>query len=173
MKREIAGYQAACLYALVKPYDWEGAKILEIGTAWGYSAAMMAEAAPLAQIITLNPKSTEATVARSHLYHYPMVTVVEALSWDYLEMSRDQFDVIFVDGDHKNVVYDLPWWERLNPGGLFLFHDYSPDGTYRACPPVYLGVNAWMEETGLPFAVLVQDDGGVGLCGFQKPVLEQ
>ena len=36
-KREIVPYQGAVLYALAKPFDVQGAKALEIGTAFGYS----------------------------------------------------------------------------------------------------------------------------------------
>lgn len=168
-KKEIAEYQAAALYALVKPYNVEGARILEIGTAWGFSAAVMAEAAPNAMIITLNPVEPEAAIARKHLKHYSNVAVVEALSWDYLAQHRGSpYDVIFVDGDHKNVRRDLPWWDCIAPGGAFLFHDYSPAGTYRECPPVYEALNEWAAVNEHPLDVLVVDDGGVGFAGFYK-----
>ena len=52
-KREISEYQAAALYAIATRFNRPGARILEIGTAWGYSAAVMALAAPQAAITTL------------------------------------------------------------------------------------------------------------------------
>src|SRR5574342_759637 len=126
-KREIAQFQAAVLYSVIKPYNVTGAHIFEIGTFLGYSAAIMAEAAPLAQIVTLNPKDFEASEARQNLRHYPNIEVVEAISWDYLKTYRGPYlDAIFVDGDHKRVQLDMPWWDWLNPDGLMIFHDFSP-----------------------------------------------
>jgi len=169
LKREIAAYQAAALYALTKPYD--GGRILEIGTAWGYSAAIMAKAAPKAQIITLNPNVEEARTARKYLEPYKNVTVETLKSWEYLqEYKGAPFDLIFVDGDHKRVRADLPFWEHVAPGGTFFFHDYSPDGTPRACPPVYEAVNAFTIELGKTEPdILVVDNKGVGMAGFVKP----
>jgi len=169
-KREIYEYQAAALHVLASQYNRAGARILEIGTFWGYSAAVMAEAAPEAQIVTLNPKAHEVPIARQNLSAYLNVKVVEAFSWDYLKDCDGQtFDMIFVDGDHKRVTLDLPFWEHIVPGGLFLFHDYSPDETPRPCPAVYQAVNEFAFANGVIFDVLVVDDTGVGMAGFYKP----
>lgn len=176
MKREIAAYQAAALYALVKPYD--GGRILEIGTAWGYSAAIMAFAAPKAQIITLNPNVAEAKIARQNLDSFKNVTVEILKSWEYLGGYQGApFDFIFIDGDHKRVKADLPFWEHLAPGGTMLFHDYSPlgategkGGCGRECPPVYEAVNWFAGELDKTEPdILVVDDGNVGMAGFIKP----
>jgi predicted O-methyltransferase YrrM len=169
LKREIAIYQAAALYTIVRPLRGQGARILEIGTAWGYSAAVMAEAAPDAQIVTLNPLVEEAAIAQEHLRHYPNVEVRMQKSWDYLKAyTGAPFDFIFVDGDHKRVRLDLPWWDRLKVGGGILFHDYAPEGTYRACPPVYNALNDFASTLGHEFDYLIVDDGGVGMAGFIK-----
>jgi len=171
LKREIATYQAAVLYAMARQYDRANASILEIGTAWGYSAAVMAEAAPKAHIVTLNqPKPAEFERAVKHLAPYRNVLPLQVLSWEYLEALEPdvRFDLVFVDGDHVQVKRDLPWWDRLNSGGLFLFHDYSPDGSGRPCQPVYDGVNHWMAEKNLEPDVLVVDDRQVGIVGFYK-----
>jgi len=168
-KREIAEYQAAALYALTRPYNRAGACILEIGTFWGYSTAIMAEAAPLAEIITLNPKEHEVDEARTYLSPYRNVRILCKLSWDYLMMyDGPLFDLIFIDGDHKRIARDLPWWEWVAPDGAMLFHDYSPAGTYRECPPVYEGLNRWAEVNRHPLDVLIVDDGGGGFAGFYK-----
>jgi len=81
-KREIALYQAAALYALATPYN--GKRLLEIGTALGYSAAVLAEACPDAEIITLNPNAEEVIVATRNLAAYPRVKVLPIKSWDFL-----------------------------------------------------------------------------------------
>ncbi|HML23514.1 MAG TPA: class I SAM-dependent methyltransferase [Aggregatilinea sp.] len=168
-KREIAAYQAAVLYALARQYDYEGAHLLEIGTALGFSASVLAQAAPHAHITTLNPREDESAAARLNLGVFPNVTVVAAASWDYLAHYRlPLLDLVFVDGDHARVRRDLPWWNLLRPGGLMVFHDYSPEGTYRACPPVFEALNEFAELLGRAFDVLVVDDGGVGMAGFYR-----
>lgn len=168
--RAIAEYQAAALYTLARGYNKPGARVLEIGTAQGYSAAVLALALPDAEILTLNPHHEEAAGARRALAQFgSRVHVVEAKSWDVLAMfDAEPFDVIFVDGDHKNVRRDLPWWKHLREGGLMLFHDFSPNGTYRACPPVYRALLEFKKELGRAFDVLIVDEGGVGMAGFVK-----
>jgi predicted O-methyltransferase YrrM len=171
-KREIAEYQAAVLFALVRQYNREGVHILEIGTALGYSAAVMARAAPLATIVTLNPKEEEWPRAIEHLDRVPYerVAVVPLHSWEYLESYVDaQLDVVFVDGDHGQVARDLAWWEHIKVGGLMLFHDYTPyDAGRRPCQPVYGAVNAFAGGLGREPDVLVIDDAGEGMAGFYR-----
>lgn len=167
--RQVAEYQAAVLYALAKAYNKRGARILEIGTFIGYSAAALAEGAPKAKIITLNPAAHEVEQAQANLIPYKNVTVIQAHSWEYLAENPDaKFDLIFVDGDHKRIRADLPFWDKLNAGGLMIFHDYSPPGTYRACPPVFEALNEFKQMLERDFDVLVVDDGGVGMAGFYK-----
>lgn len=168
IKRQVAEYQGAVLYALAVQYNRQGAMILEIGTAWGYSAACMATAASKAELITLNPKQTEYPVAIRHLAYWPNVKVMNIKSWDYVDQNENIFDMIFVDGDHGQVRRDLIWWEFLKPGGLLLFHDYAPAGSGRPCQPVYDEVNRFAEQLGRPPDVLIVDDRGVGLAGFYK-----
>lgn len=168
IKRQVAEYQGALLYALAAQYNREGAMILEIGTAWGYSAACMATAASKAELITLNPKQTEYPAAIKHLAYWPNVTVANRKSWDYVDQNDHMFDMVFVDGDHGQVRRDLIWWRFLKGGGLLLFHDYSPDGSGRPCQPVYDEVNRFAKQLGRPLDVLIVDERGVGLAGFYK-----
>lgn len=167
--RAVDDYQAAVLYTLAKAYKGKRARVLEIGTAQGFSAAVIAQAVPDAEIITLNPHVGEVEIARPKLTVFPGIRIETLKSWDYLAAyTGEPFDLIFVDGDHKHVRRDFPWWEHLAEGGLFIFHDYSPEGTYRACPPVYDALNELKAELGRDFDVLVIDDGGVGMAGFIK-----
>lgn len=168
IKRQVSEYQGAALYALAKQYNQPGAMMLEIGTAWGYSAACLASAASQARLITLNPKETEYPVAMQNLAYWPNVQVLKLKSWDYVDRNENVFDLVFVDGDHNQVRRDLIWWQFLNPGGLLLFHDYAPDGSWRPCQPVYEGVNRFADELGRPLDVLIKDERGVGLAGFYK-----
>lgn len=51
-------------------------------------------------------------------------------SLEYLVNSREQYDFIFLDGDHaaKTVYREIPAaLQRLNPGGVILLHDYFPE----------------------------------------------
>lgn len=169
LKREVAVYQGAALYALAAPYNKPDAHILEIGTAWGYSTAWIASGAPKAQIITLNPKDTERQAAQKHLRNYGTITFKNALSWDYLvDYHGPELDMIFVDGDHGKVVMDLGWFAWLKPGGLMVFHDYSPADSGRPCPPVYTVVNTFAGALGRKPDVSVVDNANVGLAGFYR-----
>jgi len=77
--------------------------------------------------------------------------------------------LIFVDGDHKRITNDLPWWKHVKKWGLICFHDFSPLGSARQCPPVYESVTAWAKkEVGRPLDVLVFDNAGVGFAGMYK-----
>lgn len=175
LKREIWPFQAAVLYGLVRAnYSRPGAQILEIGTAWGYSAAVMAEAAPEAKIVTLNPKLHEVERARGHLAAYPNVTIRMELSWDVLAAyDGPALDMVFVDGDHQRVHLDFPWWDHLAVGGLMLFHDYSPKGSKRPCPSVYAAVNKFAGWLGRIPDILVMDYRYVGMAGFVRDAADK
>ena len=158
-------YQALALYALATRYNVEGANILEIGTAAGFSAAMIAQAAPLAKIVTLNPRDWEVATAARSLEPWPNVTTVKAASWDYLDAYQGpQLDMVFVDGDHNRVPKDLPWYNWLKVGGLMLFHDYSET----ACPAVYKTVNRMIIDFNRLLDVKIIDDNKIGLAGFYR-----
>lgn len=163
-------YQAACLYALTQRYD--GGRILEIGTYYGFTAAVMALAAPKANIIGLNPQLLEVEKAQQNLARFENVSIICRYSWDYLEMLDPEwrFDMVFVDGDHKRVREDIPWWNRINTGGLFFFHDFSPNGSGRACPPAYRALLEFMEWMGREFDVLIIDNQQVGMVGYYKRI---
>jgi len=166
-KREISEYQAAALYALARPFD--GGCVLEIGTAFGYSASVLAEACPQAQIVTLNPKEKEYPHAVKALSAYPNVTPLMVRSWDYLaQYDGKPLSLVWVDGDHERVRRDFPWWNHLHVGGLMLYHDYSPADSWRPTVCVYDALNELREQMGRDFDVLITDDGGVGMCGWYR-----
>ena len=166
IRGQLLPYQALALYELVKAYDRPGCNILEIGTFVGHSTAVMAQAAPRAWIVTLNPAGHEARKAINNLRDWPNVRVVGERSWDYLEHDGTPWDVIFVDGDHKHIMQDMPWWDRVRCGGLMLFHDYSPPEAANPCPRVYSAVNYLGELLGRPPDVLIVGRDKVGMAGF-------
>jgi len=173
-KHEIAEWQAMCLYALatrvnlaVKRMDQRLGFALEIGTALGYSAYFLSRGLPHMFLTTLTPNDGERVAAQRALA--PMA--VECLgfkSWDYLKISKLNYDFVFVDGDHARVAWDLPWFNRLQPGGLIIFHDFSPAGSARACPPVFNAVNLMAQQLGREPDVLLMNEQLVGLAGFYR-----
>ena len=169
--RAIEFYQAAALARFIQHYDGTGLKVLEIGTAVGYSTIILAESLPHATITTLNPQDDEAERARANLVLYaPRITVVERRSWDFYAETDETFDLIFVDGDHKNIRRDLVWWDRLNVGGAMIFHDFSPNGSTRPCPPVYRALLDFTGEIRREPDFSVIDNTGVGMVGWVKGV---
>lgn len=168
-KQEVYAYQGAALYTLARSFNRPGATFLEIGTYWGFSAAILAQAAPQAHIITLNPKPWEHQEAQKNLMTWSNVHVFCQESGEYLETyPGSQLDFIFVDGDHKRIGEDLPWWNWLRSGGLMLFHDYSPNGSGRPCPPVYRALEGFAHQLGRPADVLIVDDKNVGMAGWYR-----
>lgn len=168
-KREVLSHEAAVLYALARQYDHEGACVLEIGTALGYTAAILALAVPRADLVTLDPKPGEYERAATHLAPLANVLAVQQHSWDYLAAYRGPaLDMVFVDGDHNQVERDLGWLGWLKMGGLMIFHDYSPVESRRPCPHVYEVVNQFGATLGREADVLVVDSRLRGMAGWYR-----
>jgi predicted O-methyltransferase YrrM len=168
-KRQIWDFQAAALFLLANRVGTPGSHFLEIGTAFGFSATVLALGAPLASITTLNPKATEVPVARQNLEKFANVTILQVHSWEYLKFYQGPvLDFVFVDGDHERVDLDFPWFNRLRVGGLILFHDYSPGESKRPCEPVFNKVNWFAKTLGRHPDVLIVDSQNVGMAGFYR-----
>lgn len=175
-KKEVWVEQAVALAILAKQYDRPSAHILEIGASRGYTACVMQLAAPQAQITTLEPHRGRREEARAAIQGRLGVNVRPHGSGAWLEHAIAEglsYDMIFVDGDHKHVALDLPFWNLLRRNGLFVHHDYSMPGSKRECPPVYDNLNIFVEEMNLPFHVLVEDETGVGLAGSYRTAMKQ
>lgn len=171
VRREMLDYQIAALYALARPYNRTGARILEIGMGHGASGYMLAKAAPFAQVISLTVNPNEVVPAHTLWTQSGCsnITPIVEVSWKYLAMTAAfEFDMVFVDGDHNHIAFDLPWLSRLVVGGLFLCHDYSPEGSVSPSPIVYAELNRLAERLGRPFDVSLVDDGRVGMVGFYR-----
>lgn len=170
IKPGLLGYQAMALFGLAGRFNRSDARILELGTAVGYSASLIAQGAPLAQIVTLNPRQGEIELAQKNLGAWPDVKIVVMCSWDYWAQTpeMDRLDMVFVDGNHTYIARDLPWFNRLAVSGLFLCHDYTPEGGKWATPTVYSALNRLAARLGRPFDVSIIDDGNVGMVGFYR-----
>lgn len=166
-KGSMQPYQAACLYYTCKQSEFE--KILEIGTGVGYSTFFIAKACPDAKIVTLNPNLLETEHAKRFLNDYcdlKNITFSEKMSWNYYGLGNKTFDMVYVDGNHKQVTRDFQWWNNINPNGLMLFHDYSEIEQ----PYVWNELNKFCGEIDRKdFDVLMIDNKRkLGMAGFYK-----
>lgn len=172
VKRKVLDYQMMALYVLARPYNRTTARILEIGIGHGGSGYMLAKAAPRAQIISLTVNPAEKAEAEAFWRSQGCfnITAIVMASWDYLEWTSAAVacDLIFVDGDHNRIARDLPWFNRLSVGGLFLCHDYSPEGSRTPSPIVYAELNTMAVKLSRPFDVCLIDEGKVGMVGFYR-----
>ena len=143
--------EAAALAALAG-----GRRVLEIGSAFGYSACVMALAGAR-EITAVDPHSwiagSEAAM-RANLAACKAdrkVTVIAKTSFDALPeiaASGRKFGLVFVDGDHAAhaVRHDGDWAARLlEPGGTIAFHDYGEDC---CCPGVREALDSMYPEGG-------------------------
>jgi hypothetical protein len=128
----------------------------------------MADAAPRARIDTLNPVAHEFRVTARRLRPWRNVRCYPVASWDLLPnlVPGVLFDLVFVDGDHKQFARDLPWWDRVKVGGLFVCHD---DNDWQS-PHVKAGLDALAAKLGRQRDVEVRDTDrvGRGLSGFYR-----
>lgn len=180
-KRQISPYQAAALAYHAHQHDHPGARFLEVGTALGYSACILATAAPQATITTLNPKDGEFERARANLKIRSNVRVVKLTSDEFLAAGRQgdasargPYDLIFIDGDHAYpmVLHDSQFFEWLAPGGLIIFHDYSPDDSTRPSGGCYRALND-LQLRHRQADVRIIGSGKVGMLGWIRQPEEQ
>lgn len=161
----VGQHQGAALALLARQYNRPGAKICNIGTSYGYSTALLAIGAPRAHVITLDPKRPKVEVAQDWLAPYPNVEIVPECSWDYLEAHLDvAWDMVFVDGCHKEILRDMPWFNRVHVGGLFMSHDYIPD----QFPMVVNALNGLRDHLGRRFDVEMICNRNRGMVGFYR-----
>jgi predicted O-methyltransferase YrrM len=82
-------------------------RILEIGTAYGYSTLWMALAQPpVGQIWTIDPDSTRTSVARSYFQRAGEDDHITIFNQDALELLENfqqrNLDIVFIDADHTH-----------------------------------------------------------------------
>jgi predicted O-methyltransferase YrrM len=119
----VDGRTGALLHTLVRG---SGARrVLEIGTAIGYSTLWMATALPEnGQLITLERDRARATEARQHFEAAGLgerITVMIGDAAQYLHKVAGPFDLIFQDGDKASYVTMLDRLVALlRPAGLLI-----------------------------------------------------
>lgn len=109
-------------------------RILEIGTAVGYSALLMAENAPEAYIVTVENYEPRIALAKKHISESDHSDRIRLLSGDAAEIlegfnTDEQFDFIFMDGPKGQYINFLPKViALLKPGGTLLTDNCFFDG---------------------------------------------
>jgi len=127
-----------------------GRRVLELGSANGYSAVRMAASA--AGVLAVDPHahvpgSLERMRENLSLFDPERrVSMLLAFSEDalpWLASVGARFDLIFIDADHseKAVLHDVAHaYALLAPGAVMVCHDYGED----SCPGVKLALDASM-----------------------------
>lgn len=121
IRRETANLLQTTI-AAVKPKQ-----ILEVGTAVGYSALLMAQVMPEdAQIITIEKYEPRIPLAREHFREAGMedrITLIEGDAEEVLRELDGTFDFIFMDAAKGQYIHWLPQVLALMNQGAVLFSD--------------------------------------------------
>lgn len=107
-------------------------KILEVGTAVGFSALLMSEYAPEAHITTIENYDKRIPIARANFEKYgknDKITLLEGDAMEILPTLNDKYDFIFMDAAKGQYINFLPEIIRLlTPGGLLVSDNVLQDG---------------------------------------------
>ena len=103
-------------------------KILEIGTAIGFSALLMAENAPDAQITTIDRNEEMIGFAKENLAKYDQRKQITLLV-DVLQDLTETYDFVFMDSAKSKYIVFLPRiLELLEVGGVVVLDDIFQGG---------------------------------------------
>ncbi|MBM7636582.1 O-methyltransferase [Streptococcus saliviloxodontae] len=106
--------------------------ILEIGTAIGFSALLMAENAPDAKITTIDRNPEMIGFAKENFAKYDtrqQIRLVEGDAVDMLATLDDEFDFVFMDSAKSKYIVFLPEvLKRLKVGGVIVMDDVFQGG---------------------------------------------
>ncbi len=108
-------------------------RILEVGTAVGYSALLMAQRMPKgAHITTIEKYEPRIPLAREHFRLAGMedaITLIEGDADEVLEQLSGTFDFIFMDAAKGQYIHWLPRvLKLLAPGGMLVTDNVLQDG---------------------------------------------
>ena len=108
-------------------------RILEVGTAVGYSALLMAQVMPEGtDILTIEKYEPRIPVARRHFDEAGLsdrITLLEGDAADILKGLTGTYDFIFMDAAKGQYIHFLPEVFRLlAPGGILLSDNVMQDG---------------------------------------------
>lgn len=108
-------------------------RILEVGTAVGYSALLMAQVMPPdAHITTIEKYEPRIPLAREHFRQAGMetrITLLEGDAQEVLQTLSGTFDFIFMDAAKGQYIHWLPRiLELMAPGGVLFSDNVLQDG---------------------------------------------
>lgn len=102
-------------------------KILELGTAIGYSALFMSECVDDGEIVTIENYDKRIPIARENIKLAGKEKVITLLEGDALEimptLSKEQFDFVFMDAAKAQYIHFLPEVLRLMKSSAVLVTD--------------------------------------------------
>ena len=116
------------LLAMQKPM-----RILEVGTAVGFSAVLMAEYAPKGcQIVTIENYEKRIPIAKANFERagkQEQITLLEGDATEILPQLEGQFDMIFMDAAKGQYIHYMPEAVRLlADGGILMSDNVLQDG---------------------------------------------
>ncbi|MCM1160193.1 MAG: O-methyltransferase [Roseburia sp.] len=107
-------------------------QILEVGTAIGFSALLMAEAAPKAHITTIEKYEKRIPLAKDNFKKFGkegQITLLEGDAAQILKELTGTYDFIFMDAAKGQYIHFFPEVLRLlNRGGVLLSDNILQDG---------------------------------------------
>ena len=149
--------------------------ILEIGTAIGFSALLMAEQVPDARITTIDRNEEMIGFAKENFGRFDQrnqITLLEGDAVDLLEHIEQRFDLIFMDSAKSKYIVFLPEvLKRLEVGGVVILDDIFQGGDVardimevrRGQRTIYRGLqrlfDATLDHPGLTASLIPLGDG--------------
>ncbi|WP_103346660.1 O-methyltransferase [Streptococcus parauberis] len=150
-------------------------KILEIGTAIGFSALLMAENAPQSKIVTIDRNEEMITFAKENFAKFDRRNQIQLLEGDAADLITnldEEFDFVFMDSAKSKYIVFLPEiLKHLKVGGMLVFDDIFQGGDIvkpieevrRGQRTIYRGLQRLFEATldnpGLTATLLPLSDG--------------
>ena len=107
-------------------------EILEIGTAIGFSALLMAENSPKSHVTTIDRNEEMIGFAKENFAKYDtrkQITLVEGDAVDTLSTLEGEYDFVFMDSAKSKYIVFLPEvLKHLKVGGVVIFDDVFQGG---------------------------------------------
>lgn len=169
IQQEVVAYFRLLMQTLA-PKD-----ILEVGTAIGFSALLMAEYAPDAQITTIDRNPEMIVLAKENFAQYDyrqQISLLEGDAVDLLSNLDQAFDFVFMDSAKSKYIVFLPdILKNLKKGGVIIFDDVFQGGDIarpieevrRGQRTIYRGLHRLFDATlnhpGLTASLIPMSDG--------------
>ncbi|HFU4025532.1 TPA: O-methyltransferase [Streptococcus suis] len=151
-------------------------RILEIGTAIGFSTLVMAENSQQAQIVTIDRNEEMIGLAKANFEQYDYRKQIELLEGEAMDilptLPNDHFDFVFMDSAKSKYIVFLPEiLKKLQIGGLLVIDDIFQGGDIakdieevrRGQRTIYRGLHklfdATLDNPDLTVSIVPMSDG--------------